>query len=164
MAPKQKPHRSKQDYETPWEFVHAVERDWLGGSKFAIDLAASAQNSKSETAFIDEKENSLTVNWRERYPRDTWAWLNPPFSKIAVWARKCSEMYQERRGIVMLVPASVGSNWFYKYVHERAYVLFLNGRIAFDPTHPKWGYPKDCMLCIYGGGYEPGFDVWNWRK
>ena len=47
----------------------------------------------------------------------------------------------------MLVPAGVGSNWWKAWVHHKAYVFLLNGRITFvgQPTC----YPKDCCLLYY---------------
>jgi hypothetical protein len=62
--------------------------------------------------------------------------------------------------IALLVPASVGSNWYRDYVDRYAYVLFLNGRIDFIPGEP---YPKDCMLVLYGYSNKPGNRVWTWR-
>jgi hypothetical protein len=63
--------------------------------------------------------------------------------------------------IALLVPASVGSNWYRDFIHERhgVKVLFLNGRICFDG---KNGYPKDCMLVLFGTGQPFAVDVWTW--
>ena len=60
--------------------------------------------------------------------------------------------------IYFLVPAAVGSNWFRGYVHKKALVLFLNGRLSFDGKAP---YPKDCLLAVYG--VKAGYDVWKWK-
>ena len=157
--PKQKPGRSKQDYATPWEFVHRVE-DLLGIARFQHDYAADVTNSKGITHY-DEQTNALAIGqkgWRQAVG-DGWGWLNPPFASIREWAERCMQLKNDGGKVALLVPAAVGSNWFRDYVHGHARVYALNGRISFDGIGP---YPKDCMLCLYGD--EPGFDVWEWRK
>lgn len=162
--PKQRPHRSRQTYATPWPFVHAVEA-LLGIDRFTMDFAADARNAKAHS-FWTQRDDSLSKNSREWVAmcQGGWGWLNPPFTDIGAWAKKCAMVgYHAKGAVAMLVPASVGSNWFRDYVHGNAYVLALNGRIAFDPKNPKWGYPKDCMLCLYGHAPRTGFDVWTWK-
>lgn len=160
MAPKQKPGKSKQDYQTPPEFLAAV-RHLLGIDDFCIDLAASADNAVCG-AYITEEQNALDP---ERYWSTTaagWAWLNPPYANISHWVEKA--WTESRRGtqLAMLLPASVGANWWRDHVDGKAYVLMLNGRLTFvGETTP---YPKDCALLLYapflrGGGY-----VWDWRN
>lgn len=158
--PKQRPGRSKQNYATPWEFVHRVETR-LGIARFQHDFAADVTNSKGITHF-DIKANALSLpslEWRWSVGPTGWGWLNPPYANIEPWAQMCYETYLKHgTRIALLVPASVGSNWFRDYVFGAAKVLALNGRISFDGIAP---YPKDCMLCLYGE--KAGFDVWNWR-
>lgn len=155
--PIQKPGLSKQDYETPPEFIAAVKAR-LGINSFYIDLAADQHNRKAEL-WYGEEHDSLLCNWAGlpcQWPNFTWAWLNPPFANIAPWAKKCSE---SKIKIAFLVPAGVGANWFRDHVDGKALVLLLNGRLSFDGIAP---YPKDCILCLYG--VTPGYEVWDWRK
>ncbi len=151
VMPVQKPGLSKQDYSTPDEFIAAVKSK-LGIEEFCVDLAASQDNTKARMYF-SERDNALVHPW---WQFTRWAWLNPPFANIALWAKKCSESGIK---IAFLVPAAVGSNWFRDYVDGKALVLLLNGRLSFDGIAP---YPKDCILCLYGA--EPGYEVWDWRK
>ncbi len=91
-------------------------------------------------------------------------WLNPPFDNIAPWAKKCAEESRKGAKILFLTPASVGANWFSSHVHRLSFVLGLNGRLAFDPANPTWGYPKDCILSCFGlAGGVTGFDTWAWK-
>jgi phage N-6-adenine-methyltransferase len=156
--PKQKPGRSKQDYATPPEFIAAVE-GLLGIVSFAHDFAADRLNSKGHT-YWDEAVNSLSINrqgWADVLGRG-WGWLNPPFANISPWAQRCAQLAEDGGKVALLVPAAVGANWFQDYVHGKARVYALNGRISFDGKNP---YPKDCILALYGD--EPGFYVWSWR-
>lgn len=144
---------SRQDYATPHDFVAAVEK------RFGIincDLAASKENTKGQI-WLDEKINSLAQEWHKIKGN---LWLNPPFDNIKPWAEKCALEATVGAKILFLTPASVGSNWFSNFVHRKALVLALNGRITF--VGQKDPYPKDCILSCYNFG-EIGFDTWNWK-
>jgi phage N-6-adenine-methyltransferase len=148
--PIQKPARSRQDYPTPRAFIEAIERRF---GKLTIDLAASPENAVCEH-YITAAQDSLKTEW----PETGLGWLNPPFGDIGPWAKKCSESASAAFRIIMLTPASVGSNWFAEHVHQKAIVLGLSPRLSFDG---KNSYPKDLMCAIYGLGAS-GFDVWRW--
>lgn len=147
---------SKQNYATPPEFMDAVANRFR---PISFDLAADHGNKKHVNYFSIEQD-SLAQNWHEIAGV---LWLNPPFDNIASWAEKCAAECANGATIFFLTPASVGSNWFRDHVNRKAMVWALNGRIAFDPENPKWGYPKDCMLSIYSMG-NWGFDSWTWKN
>ena len=158
-TPAQRPGRSKQDYATPQAFLAAV-RARLNINAFAVDLAADASN-RVTTSYYSEATNALRQDW-DWWPGE-WAWLNPPYANIGPWVAKAS---LSEANIAMLIPASVGANWWKQWVHHRAKALFLNGRLAFMPDKPMWLYPKDCALLLYGPGLEryPNYDIWTWRS
>ena len=158
--PAQKPGRSKQDYRTPTAFIGAV-RSLLSIECFTIDLAADDDN-KAALRFYSVTDNAFTHAWNW-WSNGEWAWLNPPYADIGSWVEKAS---LSGANIAMLIPASVGANWWKQWVHHRAKVLFLNGRLAFMPDKPTWLYPKDCALLLYGPGaaaYD-NYDIWRWRS
>jgi phage N-6-adenine-methyltransferase len=159
--PRQRPGRSKQDYRTPPEFLAAV-RARLGIEAFAFDFATDGGNAVAQNYFLD---SSLDEDWPSQLPRENvWGWLNPPYANLAPWVKKAYESAKAGAHIAALVPAGVGANWWRDWVHEKADVLLLNGRLTFvGCTAP---YPKDCALLLYhptavstGGCY----DVWSWR-
>ena len=165
MAPPlQKPGLSKQDYATPPEFLSAVKK-LLHIEDFDIDLAASEENSVA-VAFYDETYGSLKRigDWLI-YP-DGWAWCNPPYSHIAPWVEKAYKESLLGAKVTMLLPASVGSNWWRDWVHHKAVAVLLNGRISFvGHTTP---YPKDLALLLYDEadthGISPYYTIWSWMK
>jgi hypothetical protein len=132
---------------------------------FAFDFAASATNAKAAD-YWSVDDNSLMQS-----PKDWalacvggWGWLNPPFSNIGAWAKKCNEARQHGARIAFLVPASVGSNWFFDHIWQEdgVRVYYLNGRPSFDGKAP---FPKDCMLVLFEGGKRSFHtDVWHWRN
>lgn len=134
---------------TPMVFINAVVEKF---GPLAVDLAASSHNAKAPV-WIDEKRNSLStdVSWSVL---QGLLWLNPPFTNVTPWARKCAEEVQLGARILLLVPASVGANWAWDWVVPYADVYSV-GRMVFDDCWDKDGklittvYPKDLMLCHY---------------
>jgi hypothetical protein len=131
-------------------FMRPVEAKF---GPLAVDLAASSTNAKAPV-WIDEQRNSLSadVSWSVL---EGLLWLNPPFTVITPWARKCAEECQLGAQILLLVPASVGANWYWDWVMPFADVYSV-GRMVFDDCYDKTGklittvYPKDLILCHYG--------------
>jgi DNA (cytosine-5)-methyltransferase 1 len=142
--------------------------DFLEIPRFSVDLAANHKNRVCDH-FFDEEENSLDDGWawQDHIATYEWAWLNPPYANIAPWVQKAANskpFLSNYSGIAMLVPASVGANWWRDYVDGQAHVRFLNGRLTFvGHTAP---YPKDLALLLYSlsVSYKPGYHVWDWRN
>lgn len=154
--PRQKPGRSVQDYQTPTAFLDAVKHK-LGIVEFSIDLAADEINTAADR-WYDAELNALLQTWGGF---GGWAWCNPPFATLDPWVQKAWTSSRDAQ-VAMLVPAGVGSNWWARYVDQKARVLLLNGRITFvgQPTC----YPKDCCLLLYGPTTLPGYEVWTWPR
>lgn len=162
--PKQKPGKSRQDYQTQPDFLQATKLH-LGIHDFLIDLAADDSNHVTEL-YYTEAENALVSEWADYCRFPGWGWLNPPFANIAPWVEKAYHEAQRGANVAMLVPAAVGSNWWRDWVHEKTPVLFINGRLQFVGTTEV--YPKDCALILYQPTLlipiRPHYSVWNWRE
>lgn len=155
--PAQKPHASKQNYSTPQEFLNAVESRF---GRIGFDLAAEDHTSVAgPTDFFTKEDDALKQNWLEVSRSREFCWLNPPFGDIGAFAEKAAAESARGVRILMLVPASIGSNWFRDHVLGKAMVLGLNPRMSFDGVNM---YPKDLMLCVYANGLH-GFDQWRWK-
>jgi phage N-6-adenine-methyltransferase len=182
--PVQKPHRSKQNYATPANFIGAAKRR-LRIDAFSFDFAAEAENTKAPQYWTEQIDSlSQSAETWVAAAAGGWGWLNPPFEKIGPWAKRCMETRMRGGKIAFLVPAGVGADWFADYVDGHALVLMLNGRLCFiddwqhtiDPATQKPGkgpercylsaplYPKDCILCLYSQTIKPGYEVWDWRR
>lgn len=175
-------HQSEQSVGTPWEFIHAVEAKF---GPLSWDLAADAQNTKAP-CYISEETNSFQVPWHQLSPFGL-NWLNPPFSDITPWARKCAVEAQLGAEILLLVPASVGADWYWDWVEPYADVYSV-GRIAFIGSHATYGprhsragqlkcksaecegcspYPKDLILAHYHQLHPSGpqrIQRWRWKE
>jgi len=166
--PAQKPGASKQNYRTPVAFLDAVKTR-LGITQFDCDICADHENAVAPLYFTKEDSALAAPTWKLG---DGWNWMNPEYRAIAPWVeRAANESVLSDTRTAILIPASVGSNWWAKHVHGIAHVLLLNGRIPFMPEKPDWLYPKDCALLLYSPEYTAcicngdwPYEVWNWRE
>lgn len=161
---------SSGDIWTPQVFIDAVEHNW---GPLTVDLAATTASAKAEV-YIPPSVDSLTQDWDYDYYRKYrgFMWLNPPYSNIAPWAAKCAATYRhnEQVEIFLLVPASIGANWFWDHVWDYATVYSV-GRMVFDNCFDKLGqpvttpYPKDLILAHYTNTTPSRvLQRWPWRE
>lgn len=159
--PTQKPGRSRQCYVTPLAFMHAIETRF---GRIDFDLAATEKNAKAKR-FFTKRQNALVRLWIAYVSSSKWRyWLNPPYSHLEPWFAKCIEqrLLLTTGSFLVLVPASVGSDWFHKHVFRSADIYFLDGRICFMRDKP---YPKDLMLIRYRAiRYPVSISVWDWKN
>ena len=165
--PAQKPGKSKQDYQTPKNLIDAIKKEYEI-KQFRIDLAASKRNAQAQF-FFSKKTDAFKQDWVKAIGSNGSAWLNPPYTNIGKWTMRCAESAYDLETvgsrIFLLVPASVGSNWFAD-MYRVCHVVALNGRITF--VGHKKPYPKDCILAIFGelpyGLKHEHMSVWRWKK
>lgn len=146
---------SKQTWRTPLDLLYAVEARF---GKIAFDLAAHSRNCVVPN-FFSKREDSLHQDWTKLRGL---LWLNPPFDDVRPWVKKVSLSAGREKPIAFLTRASVDSEWFYKHVHGKAFVMPLRGRVTFvgapDP------YPAGLMLSYFDGGQTVGFEPWRWKS
>lgn len=116
---------NKDDWETPWWLVKALERR-LSIPYFDLDPAASSENKKAR-AFYDGIEglDGLKMPW------NGYVFCNPPYSGIAQWVKKgYEEAKSGRANVTMLIAARTDTRWWWDYVRWGR-VSFIKGRIKF---------------------------------
>ena len=145
--------KSEQDVQTPRDLLDPIEKRF---GLIAFDLAASEGNVCEY--FYTPDDDSLSCSWTGNVVG--LAWLNPPYSNIEPWAEKCAAETKKGARILLLVPASVGANWFQRHVVPNAHVIELMGRVKFV-GHTQ-GFPKDLVLCVFWAGLT-GRSSWKWR-
>lgn len=144
-------------FRTPRPLLDAVEERF---GKITIDLAATEEDRVAEL-FICPEDDSLVTVW----PSRGVLWLNPPFANIEPWVKKCAAWrFDADPGAVLLllVPASVDSNWWSEFVSCKARALGMSPRIAFT----KDPYPKPIALCIYDPRFpeaQRSIEPWRWK-
>ncbi len=162
--PAQRPGTSEQVVCTPRAFL-AVEKRF---GRLTFDLAATRENNVTgdPDSFFGPgshlANDALTADWMQI--ADETCWLNPEHGMIKGargFAHKCRvEAACSKIKIVMLIPASVATNWFAEEIHGHALVIPIRPRLTF--VGHKDPYPKDLMICAYNLG-APGFEPWDWR-
>lgn len=153
--PTQKPHQSEQVVCTPPELLKALKIR-LSIAEFAIDLAASSDNAVT-SVYYTEAQDALIQPWAHF----GWGFCNPPFADLGPWVEKGWNEIIYGAQTCMLVPASVGSNWWRDFVDRRAHVLFLNPRVTF--VGHKTAYPKDIAILLYTSFVFGGYEVFEWK-
>ena len=157
--PEQKPHKSEQVVLTPPTILTDIKEELLKIGWFDYDLAADATNTVA-LKFFSEEDDAIIQSWKQG---EGWNWCNPPYARLGPWVHKAwieSQAFGAKTA--MLVPASVGSNWWREHVDGKAHVLFLSPRLTFvGKTTP---YPKDCAILLYTPMVCGGYECWNWRQ
>ena len=162
---------SSGDIWTPWEFIRAVEHRF---GPIAVDLAASGPQSAKAARWITPEEDSLKQDWAAIL-NGGLGWDNCSYSNIAPWAKYHQQQWEMGARTLLLVPASVGSNWYWRHVEPSAEVYSV-GRMVFDNCFDrKTGqlvstvYPKDLILCHYDAEnaarsyYPRQMRRWDWK-
>jgi site-specific DNA-methyltransferase (adenine-specific) len=78
--------------------------------------------------------------------------VNPPYSKVALWIEKSYNEWKKGKKIVMLINAVTDTKAFHKYIYNQAEIRFIKGRLKFiNPECPdkKQPSPKPSMLIIF---------------
>lgn len=160
--------KSNQVVQTPREFLDAVERRF---GRIQWDLAANAQNQATTGEFLgnyfgpgsEHGEDALKIDWM-KHPktngRSVW-WLNPEFGDVEPWAATCARIRYRSGWTPMLVPSATSTDWWHRYVLEKAMIINLKPKIRF--IGHKNDFPKDLSLVAYGFGLY-GNIPWRWKE
>lgn len=150
---------------TPWEFIHAVEKKF---GPIAIDLSASGPESAKASRWITPEEDSLTQDWAAMLGGGL-GWDNCPYGNIGPWAYYHAKQREQGARTLLLVPASVGANWYWSHVEPFADTYSV-GRMIFNNCFNKRGelvvtpYIKDLILChYYPGAPKSKMQRWLWK-
>lgn len=115
---------NKDDWETPWWLVKAIERNLTLKHGFDLDPAATSLTKKGHDYF-DEEANGLRHDWYGN------VFVNPPYSAISAWMKKgYDEAKKGNANVTMLVAARTDTRWWWDYARHGT-VWFIKGRIKF---------------------------------
>lgn len=132
---------------TPRAFVRQVEH-YLD-QRFSLDVCASKRMHKC-TPYYTVKEDGLHSPWNGR------VWCNPPYSNPAPWCRRAAKLtYNGTCPLaVLLLPPSVDTQWFHRWVLPYAEIHFVKDRIAFLDWNgrPMKGTRQGSIVAIYRAG------------
>lgn len=120
------------EWETPQELFDGLNRRY----NFTLDPCATAENAKCPM-FFDREVDGLSQSWAGHR-----VFCNPPYGReIAAWVEKC---YVESMFaiVVGLLPARTDTKWFHNFIHGRAQVEFIRGRLKFGGAKNSAPFPS----------------------
>ena len=156
-------NKTEQDVGTPPEFLRVTQEVF---GRIALDLAASTKNHVCPKYYTKEDDG---LNYKTSWPKykigiedgilktqAPWLWLNPPYRDIGPWLERCQAEKENGRNILVLIPASIGTKWWSKWVDlEDGPAWTSIGRMKFvGHTAP---YPRDLALLIYSEAWQQGW-------
>lgn len=110
---------------------------------FNLDPCATHENHKCNRYFTKE-QNGLNQWWGV----GTVAFVNPPYSEISAWVKKCYyESLNPKSIVVMLIPARTDTKYFHDYIYNRSEIRFLKGRLKFGDSKNPAPFPS--MVVIF---------------
>ena len=93
--------------------------------------------------------DGLKITWS----KDKVCFVNPPYSQIKEWVKKCYDEWKKGSTIVLLIPARTCTRYFHDYINDNAEIRFIKGRLKF--IHPDGRNEKPApfpsILCIFRG-------------
>jgi len=129
---------SKSDeWETPQDLFDKLNREF----EFDLDVCATKENTKCRNWYGEELDG-LKQNWQGHI-----VFCNPPYSQISDWVKKASEEVNSDTKIIMLIPARVDTQWFHKYIYNKAEIRFIKGRLKFGDSKNSAPFPS--MVVIF---------------
>ena len=134
---------------------------------FDLDAAATDENHLCPKWFTKER-SAVARLWRDR------VFINPPYGReLPKWMRTIFEHRNESEILVALIPAKVGTRWWYNYVARASLIRFLVGRVTFGSADNPQGNPAqfDSVVVVYNRYIcKPApncewanHDYWDWR-
>lgn len=142
----------REDQATPKWLVTYLDK--ICGFDFMIDLAANKSNAIC-WAYIDEEQNLLSMDTAELqrlFPHvnleSRWAFCNPPYPKGGLGTKWPKTLTTIAPNVVVLIPASVGTQWFEKFLGIADAVVLISKRLHFDEA--PHGAQFDSALYIKG--------------
>lgn len=91
-------------------------------------------------------KDGLLIDW------GTSTFVNPPYSKVALWIEKAYNEHKKGKTIVMLINAITDTKAFHDYIYNKAEIRFIKGRLSFiNPKEPTKKTPnvKPSMIVIF---------------
>lgn len=134
----------RMDWETPTALFDQLDAEF----HFTLDAAASHDNHKCSRYFTAE-DDGLAQSWAGET-----VFCNPPYGReLTRWVEKAwREAQAPATTIVLLIPARTDTKWFHSYIHRRAEIRFLKGRIRFEVGGVACdSAPFPSMVVVMGG-------------
>lgn len=130
------------DWETPDYFFKLLDKEF----HFTLDPCATKENRKCKK-FYSKEINGLNQDWENEI-----AFVNPPFSRIKEWVKKCyKEGQKENTIVVMILPSRTDTQYWHNYIMKAHEIRFCKGRVNFliNGKKPKNGSTFPLAIIVF---------------
>jgi hypothetical protein len=90
-----------------------------------------------------------------------FAYLNPPFKQSGVWIRKCAAEAARGARLIVLLQASIDTEYYRDHIVGKCECRLMKGRLRF--TGHKTQFPKALMTLVFEPGRPARTMHWDWR-
>lgn len=124
------------EWSTPQNVFDSLNREF----NFTLDPCCTIQTAKCDR-FYTEDDNGLLQDWDKES-----AFVNPPYSEISTWVRKCYNEYEKGSDVVMLIPSRTDTRWWHRYVMKATEIRFIKGRLKFGGSKNNAPFPSAIVI------------------
>ena len=89
--------------------------------------------------------SGLETDW------DSPAYVNPPYSNISAWCKRCYEEYLLGKTIVMLIPSRTDTKYWHDYIMKATEIRFIKGRLKFGGSKNSAPFPSAIVIFNQSG-------------
>ena len=115
---------SKDNWETPKYFFDLLDKG--KEFNFTLDPCATKENMLCDKYYTIE-DDGLKQDWGGEA-----VFVNPPFSHIAEWCKKCwFEGSKYNTTVVMILPSRTDTRYWHDYIMDANEIWFCKGRVNF---------------------------------
>lgn len=72
--------------------------------------------------------------------------VNPPYSEISTWTRKCYEEWKKGKTVIMLIPSRTDTRWWHEYIMKATEIRFIKGRLKFGDAKNSAPFPSAIVI------------------
>jgi site-specific DNA-methyltransferase (adenine-specific) len=97
-----------------------------------------------------EQNDQVPDGLEQEWPQDCIMYVNPPFSRMLLWARKICAEAERGVQIAMLCLNNSDTQWWHECVAKADEILFIRSRIKFGGYNTTLPRP----VCVFGFNLE----------
>ena len=84
--------------------------------------------------------DGLTIEWGDSN------FVNPPYSDISNWCKKCYSEYLKGKTVVMLIPSRTDTRYWHDYIMKSTEIRFIKGRLKFGGNKNSAPFPSAIIV------------------
>jgi phage N-6-adenine-methyltransferase len=126
------------EWATPQELFDKLDAEF----HFTLDPCATPENAKCERFFTME-DDGLSKEWAGES-----VFCNPPYGRqIGRWVAKAyDEALLYGATVVMLIPARTDTGYWHDWIHGKAEIRFIKGRLKFGDSKNSAPFPSAIVV------------------